>query len=107
MSRHLLTLVIATTIATPVSADQIVQKWAGSGLLITRPITFEAPWELQWQSDSLFQVVLEDKDGAVVEILANQITQGPGSSYEPRTGTFILKFSAMGPWKAQAVVVGR
>ncbi len=91
--------------AGPACADKVIEAWSGSGLMTTRPITFSAPWEIQWDSGGFLQIFLLDETGQPVDILANQTEKGAGSSYVPRTGTFIIKFSGMAHWKAQAVLV--
>ncbi len=95
----------AALYATPAVADQLVQSWNGAGLQVSRPTTFAAPWELQWKSTGFLQIYLEDLHGQMIEIIANQIQGGESKSYVARTGTFLLKFNAVGPWTAKAVTV--
>ena len=89
------------------AADTVGQEWSGSGLTTTRPMTFSSPWEMQWDATGFLQIYLLDEGGQLVELLANQGGKGAGSTYEPKTGAFILKFNGIGPWRAKAVLISK
>jgi hypothetical protein len=76
------------------------------------PFHMPGSWEFQWDSKGqFFQVMLyhrgESSGQAMPNILANQISGGPGSSYGDSGGDFYLVINAMGPWSAKAVLVNQ
>jgi hypothetical protein len=92
--------------------DVLREEWHGNGLLTTRPFHMSGSWEFQWDSKGqIFQVMLyhkgESSGQAMPNLLANQTSGGPGSSYVDSGGDFYLVVNAMGPWSAKAVLVNQ
>jgi hypothetical protein len=46
----------------------------------------------------LFQIYLYSGSGDLVDVAANQMQAGKGSSYVPRGGTYYLQVNALGSW---------
>ncbi len=91
------------------SSGNVIASFSGTGTRSTRPFTVNGPWEIQWNAyPAAFGVVafsmeLYDADGNFVDGIANQAEVGPGSSYQPKAGTYYLKISAMGRWAVRIV----
>jgi hypothetical protein len=88
--------------------DVVVAEYRGTGIQSTRPFTVDGPWELQWSSDSSYlSIVLKnvEEEGGFPNIIANQQGSGPGSSYQPQSGTYYFQTNAMGKWHMKVVAL--
>ena len=78
----------------------------------------DTPWEIQWSftgKPDMFQVFVQPKEMSsdlpgMPGIAANQMDNMPGSSYQPKAGTFYLtinsiSFKAGGSWVVCVVAV--
>lgn len=88
------------------SATQVTGplKFEGDGTQTSRPFSVSGSWELQWSgTGDLFQAYLYSANGDLVNIAANQLGSGAGSSFQPLGGTYYLQVNAVGPWTLQVV----
>ncbi len=80
-------------------AQAPIAKYSGNGMKNTRPFTVDGPWEVKWNaSGNLFQVMVFDIQGNLVDAIANQTGPGKGSSYQTKQGKYYLKINAIGNW---------
>ncbi len=79
-------------------------SFSGDGIQNTRPFSVDGPWEVQWAaSGDLFQVYVFSANGDLVDVMANQMGPGQGSSFQPRGGDFYLQVNAVGSWDLRVV----
>ena len=73
--------------------------FSGTGARTTRPFTMRGPWTVYWNAKGdIFQIYLYSGNGDLVDVSANQMQAGEGSSYVARGGTFYLEVNALGIW---------
>ncbi len=99
---------VVITASLAVGNDSLIRSFSGTGISNTRPFTAGEDWEIQWEaSGDLFQLSLRDTNGDMDEIVANQLGDGRGSSYQPRAGRFYLQINALGTWNVRIVQIAR
>lgn len=80
--------------------SKVIAKFQGSGIVNTKPFAVNGGWTIQWNArGDVFQIYVYTKDGQLVDVAANQMGSGKGSSYQPQGGTYYLKVNAMGNWE--------
>ncbi len=97
---------LLTALSPPAVADVLVREFSGSGMQTTRPFTVDGPWELQWQAQGYFMIVIRHQSGrlGVSDIVG--LGEGSGSAYRPRSGTYFLEISGVGAWTVKVIRVG-
>jgi hypothetical protein len=88
--------------------DVVVAEYRGTGIQSTRPFTVDGPWEVQWSSDSSYLSIYlknAEEEAGFPNIIANQQGSGPGSSYQPKGGTYYFETNAMGKWHMKVVAL--
>jgi len=92
-----------------IAEDPIIKSYSGNGTQTTRPFTAETPFEIQWLAKAedfmIFQIMLYDKAGNLVNMVANQTKPGKGSFYSPKKGTFYLSINTISVWAIVVVAV--
>jgi hypothetical protein len=79
-------------------------SYSGSGAQNTRPFTVDGPWEVHWNAAAgIFQIYLYNLRGELIDVAANQMGSGAGSSFQPKGGTYYLQVNATGNWKIKIV----
>ena len=103
----LLILVLAATFTRVAFAQApVIADYSGNGLSNTRPFTASSGWEIQWSaSGDIFQIYVHDISGDLIDVAANQMGPGNGSSYQAPAGTFYLQVNAIGSWSVRVVQV--
>lgn len=82
-------------------------EFTGNGAVNTRPFSMDGPWEIQWEADGdIFQVFLHTADGEIVDVAANQMGSGSGTSFQPRGGEYYLQVNAIGDWTVRVLPLG-
>lgn len=102
----LATMLFVSFGATSRADEKVVAHWSGVGMLATRPFHLAGPGEIQWKASGFFQATMY-KAGSVTmpDVVANQLSGGPGTYYVAQGGDYYIKFSAMEQWSAQVVVL--
>lgn len=99
-------LAAGKTAPPPAPVGGVLQEFAGSGAGTTRPFVVDGAWEVQWSlSGQILQIMVHDKGGRLVDIVANQQGDGSGSAYQPRGGSYYLAINALGSWRIRVVAV--
>lgn len=92
-----------------IAEDPIIKSYSGNGTQTTRPFTAETPFEIQWLAKAedfmVFQIMLYNKDGNLINVVANQLKPGRGSFYSPKSGTFYLNINTVSVWAIVVVAV--
>ncbi len=104
MKRRTLLLALAALPFTAAGESPVVTA-EGSGGRTLRPFTVADQWELQWNArGGMFQAYLfDDANGEMVGIIANQLKDGPGASYQRKGGRYYLQINALGDWTVTVV----
>jgi len=98
--------ILAEKLGLKIAEDPIIKEYSGNGAQTMRPFTVKTAWEIQWDAKGdIFQIYLFDKDGNMLNVVANQQGSGEGSFYSPKKGTFYISTNAMGTWEIKIVVV--
>ena len=98
-------LLLLNTIA---FSDTVIKSFSGTGMQTTRPFEVNGPWECQWKAKGmLFQIELYTADGSLVNIIANQLGSGNGSSYQPKGGKYYIEINSIGDWKVNIVQISK
>lgn len=84
--------------------EAVVKTFKGKGQQTVRPFTVADKWEIRWDANgAIFQAMLHNADGDLVDIVANQQGKGTGSAYRPKGGEYYLQMNAMGSWTVEIV----
>lgn len=98
--------ILAEKLGLKIAEDPIIKEYFGNGAQTMRTFTVKTAWEIQWDAKGdIFQIYLFDKDGNMLNLVANQQGSGKGSFYSPKKGTFYISTNAMGTWEIKIVVV--
>ena len=118
-----LLLLLGATTQMAVAEDVLVAEFSGSGTQKTRPFTVKGPWEVQWSSENTGGAYCELPTGAALcewlsitlkkpdepdgfpNIIANQTSAGPGSSYQTQGGTYYLETGGLARWHIKVVEI--
>ena len=92
-------------LASTATADTVIKTFSGNGIHITRPFTVPDGWEVQWVNLDFLQIFVQQIDEDRLDMAANQITAGNGSSYQPIGGRYYLKINGVGDWVVKVVKV--
>ncbi|HHY47385.1 MAG TPA: hypothetical protein GX506_08835 [Firmicutes bacterium] len=80
--------------------SKVIAKFQGTGIINTKPFTVNDGWTIQWDAQGdIFQIYVYTGTGQLVDVAANQMEAGKGSSYQPKGGTYYLKVNAIGGWE--------
>jgi hypothetical protein len=83
---------------------QVVQTYQGTGLQNLRPFTVGDHWEVRWSArGDYFSLYLNDANGDLVGVNANQSGPGRDSTYVPKGGRYAYEVNAMGAWSLEIV----
>lgn len=86
------------------STDKTIIELSANGMKTTEPFTVDSSWKLKWDAEgSIFQAYLYNKNGNLVNVIANQQGAGKGSSYYPKAGEYYLQINAIGNWSLKVV----
>lgn len=93
---------------TSTTKTKAIAEYSGNGIQTTRPFTTNDSWEVCWDAKGdIFQIYLYKEDGSFIDILANQLGTGKGSSYQPQKGRFYFKVNALGEWMIKVIPVNK
>ena len=86
------------------NSKRIIKTFRGTGIRSTRPFRVGPGWEIRWKhKGGIFTIFLHTKSGKMVDVAANQMKPGRGSSYQPKGGSYYMQVNATGSWQIQVV----